>query len=217
MTTQSHRNTPLFLRNGYRTDGQWGIPFVYDDPIITKEMLKNAKWIPCSSTRHDDTPANQKKCVHHFVGDEHLSKIFTYPYRTLRKYSQYALLTTPDYSAYREMPQALQIFSVFTSRWVGAFWQAHGLTVVPSVTWSDVCSFSYCFSGLEQGGVVAVSTVGCRAPFEGRPAFIRGFEALVAHVAPRLVLCIGTPFLEMYDIHTSILAWPYEYPKKGVR
>lgn len=216
MTTHAHRNSPLVLRNAYPTEGLSDIPIVHDDPTITKERLTNAKWIPCSSTKHDDTPTNRKKCVHHFVGDEHLPQIFNHPDRTLGKYSQYALLTTPDYSTYREMPQALQIFSVFTSRWVGAFWQAHGLTVVPSVTWSDVRSFSYCFSGLEHGSVVAISTVGCCSPFEGRSAFMRGFEALVTHVAPRLVLCIGTPFIEMYDANTSILAWKYECPKKGV-
>lgn len=216
MTTKEYRNTDKFLRNLYPGDGRWEIPIVHDSSSITVDMLRSMRWLPCSSTRRNETQQRRRRGVHHFVGDEHIPNIYANPERTLEKYSQYAVVLTPDNSTYREMPQFTQLEAVWRSRWIGAYWQAHGLTVIPTVTWSDVASFDFCFCGLEYGSTVAVSTVGCRNQFEGRTNFMHGFSVMIERVQPRLVLCIGAPFLDMYHRGSEIVAVSYQCPKWGV-
>lgn len=143
MTTQKHRENPLFLRDGFPSDERSDIPIIHDSESITAERLRSITWIPCSSARKNDSRSCDRIGVHHFVGDEHIPNIYENPERTLEKYSQYSILITPDNSTYREMPRPIQICAVFRSRWVGAFWQSHGLTAIPSVTWSGPESFTF--------------------------------------------------------------------------
>ena len=214
MTTQKHRENPLFLRDGFPSDERSDIPIIHDSESITAERLRSITWIPCSSARKNDSRSCDRIGVHHFVGDEHIPNIHENPERTLEKYSQYSILITPDNSTYREMPRPIQICAVFRSRWVGAFWQSHGLTAIPSVTWSGPESFTFCFDGLEPFSVVAVSTVGCKRGHEAETFFMRGYNVLLERIHPRLVLCVGTPFIGMAPATTSLIVYPYEYPRK---
>ena len=71
------------------------------------------------------------------------------------------------------MPQAVQLFNIFKSRWCGTYWQKHGLIVVPNASWGDVSTFDYCFDGIEKGSVVAVGTIGFK---KSRGCFMRGYN-----------------------------------------
>jgi len=63
---------------------------------------------------------------------------------------------------YTEMPVAVQIHQVFKSRWCGAYFQPKGLKVIPSLVWGEADTFWFSFDGIDEGSVVAVSTVGMR-------------------------------------------------------
>jgi hypothetical protein len=75
--------------------------------------------------------------------------------------------------------------NIYRNMLVGAYWQHCGLTVIPTVSWSDERSFGFCFSGLEKGSAVAVSTNGTG---ETRSRFMAGFAELCRVVEPRLVI-----------------------------
>jgi hypothetical protein len=79
---------------------------------------------------------------------------------------------TPDFSMYYDMPLVFQMINVFRSRWCRVYWQEHGLTVIPTIGWSDGWSFEFCFDGIESGSTVAVATQGVRDCKEG---FMKGF------------------------------------------
>lgn len=55
----------------------------------------------------------------------------------------------PDYSAYADMNLWRQMENIAHSRWVGAFWQSRGIKVIPTVSWSDARSYSFCFDEIE--------------------------------------------------------------------
>jgi hypothetical protein len=62
----------------------------------------------------------------------------------------FAFLLTPDFSTYADMDLWRQLESVAKNRWVSAYWQSNGLTVVPTISWSTPRSFEFCFDGVEQ-------------------------------------------------------------------
>ena len=101
---------------------------------------------------------------------------------------------TPDFSMYTEMPTALQLYNCFRNRWVGAFLQSKGVTVLPTVRWGDLESFNYCFDGIEKGCIVAVSTVGLR---NDKANFLLGYNEMFRRIHPEAVICYGKPFEEM--------------------
>ena len=181
--------------------------------IIQKQAIntKNIALIACSDTRCNDNELNRAKGVHFFVDDYRFEGIYKNPKRTLEKYSQYAFLLTPDFSTYSDMSFWRQIESVAHSRWVGAYWQSKGLTVIPTISWGDARSFSFCFDGVESGCVVAIGMIGCK---HNKFAFMRGYNAMFEKLSPSAIICFGKPFDEMTG---NIIAVDYLSSRKVVR
>lgn len=208
MTSEIMRNNPLFMRNSYSCYGKWSIPVVKKQILTTTD---NIKLIACSDTRANDNEVNKKKAVHFFVDDYRFEGIYNNPERSLNRYSQYAFLLTPDFSTYVDMPLWKQLESVAKNRWVGAYWQEHGLTVIPTVSWSDTRSYEFCFDGIEHGSTVAVGMIGCKKSYV---AFMRGYNEMLERLKPENIIVFGTPFSEMQG---NIITVDYRKSRKVVR
>ena len=206
MKSKYFRNTRAFLRNEFETDGIWGFP------IIRKQELdlSDINLIACSDTSaHDE--ANLNKGVHFLVDDYRFESTYNSPERPFRRYAKYRFLLTPDFSLYSEMGLWRQIESIGKARWVGAYWQSQGAVVIPTVSWSEPISFRFCFDGIEKHCIVAVGMIGCK---RSRIAFMRGYNAMLDHIEPEAVICLGRPFPEMKG---KIIAVDYLSSRKVVR
>lgn len=190
MTSIEMRENALFMRNEFDTVGKWQIPLVRKQQIDTN----NISLIACSNTKIHENKANIHRGVHFFVDDYRFSGIYNNPERTLDKYSQYAFLLTPDYSTYSDMNLWRQIESVAHSRWVGAYWQSFGLTVIPTISWSNATSYSFCFDGVERHSIVAIGMIGCK---HEKKVFLNGYNIMLKRIEPEAVICLGSPFEEM--------------------
>jgi len=182
------------LRNDFRADNKWGIPIIKKCDVDITELLL----VGIDKTRISDKSKNTLKTVHFFVDDYKIEKLYNKPESYLFRLAQYPNVLTPDYSLYRDMPLALQINNTFKNRWCGAYWQEYGLSVIPTVSWSTIDSFEFCFDGLEYETVVAVSTLGGLTEKEH---FLRGYFEMKNKINPRQVLCFGETFPEMgYEV-----------------
>ena len=66
-----------------------------------------------------------------------------------------------------------------------------GLTVIPSICWSDEDSFAWCFDGEPIGGTVAISSVGTQKAPEARRLFLLGYSEMIARLKPEKILFFG--------------------------
>ena len=207
MTSIEMRDNPLFMRNSFATAGKWGIP------LVRKQYIENPdiRLVACSDTRANDNEENKKAGVHFFVDDFRFSGIYDHPDKSVKKYSQYAFLLTPDFSLYADMPLWKQLESVAKNRWVGAYWQSKSLTVFPTIAWSTPRSYEFCFDGVEQNGTVAVGMVGCK---RNKSGFMRGYNAMLEKLHPETIIVLGTLFTEMQG---NIIAVDYRQSRKVVR
>lgn len=207
MTSKNMRDNPLFMRNSFEGQGRWNIPLVRKQEIDTSAI----SLIACSDTRSMDDETNCGNGVHFFVDDYRFEGIYTHPERTLAKYSQYTFLLTPDFSTYADMDLWRQLESVAKNRWVGAYWQSKGLTVIPTVSWSTPRSFDFCFDGVEKNAIVAISTLGCK---RAQLLFMRGYEVMRDKLNPETIICFGDPLPEMQG---NIVSVDYRASRKVVR
>ena len=200
------RKDPLFLRNEFEKEG------MYNFQIIRKQdvELSNLELISYSDTSNHDVK-NLHKAVHFFVDDWRFESIYSYPEKSFEKLSKYRFLLTPDYSLYAEMPIWRQIESVGKARWVGANWQSKGLTVVPTMSWSNSMSYDFCFKAVEKGCVVAVGMIGCK---NNKSWFLQGYNEMMRQVEPSAIICFGSPFEEMQG---NIICVDYLNSRKVVR
>jgi hypothetical protein len=146
-------------------------------------------------TRKDGS-LNTDKGVLFFVDDARFSNILAQPWAYCEWLSQYPLVATPDVSMYLDMSVAEQFMAAYKSRLVGAIWQHLGMTVIPTISWAGSTSFLFCFKGVEEGSVVAVSTLGTRKQ-KRRCEFMLGFTAMVEALKPAVVVCYDRPYAGM--------------------
>jgi hypothetical protein len=130
--------------------------------------------------------------IHFFLDDHRFETVWTRPMGSLEALSQHQMVLTPDFSLYYDWPRSLHIWNTYRNRWCGAFWQAHGFTVIPTISWAGPESYDFCFLGVPPNSVVAVSTVGVKLerPLEYQ-LFLDGFQEMVARLRPSHVLCYG--------------------------
>ena len=154
------KNEQRLVRNDFLYYGMSAGKF--DFPVIKKQKidLDDLKFISFADVKKDDTE-NADKIVHFFTYDWIFEKVYDNADEEIAKLGRFKALLSPDFSIFTNMPMALQIYNIFKNRWCGAFWQQNGLEVIPTVSWGDRNSFSFCFDGIEKGSVVAVSTY-CR-------------------------------------------------------
>ena len=175
---------------GYHLDLMHGIVFTDDGmPILD----------PCTEVPDDLLPFNyvpggresREQGVNFFIDDYQFGRVWRGPGRYAEVLRPYQCVLTPDFSLYRDMPQPMQRWNCYRSRFVGAVWQQLGLNVIPTLQWSDEDSFEYCFDGLPEEATLAVSTLGTLSDPYSASLRRAGMDEAVRRLNPKLVLLYG--------------------------
>lgn len=140
-----------------------------------------------------NTAKDFSKGVHFYLDDYQFERVWNNPERYLESLRRFDFVCTPDFSLYSDMPKPLQIYNTYRSRLLGAWWQSKGINVIPTLSWSDEDSFSFAFNGIEQNGIVTVSTVGVAKNKEARKKWSEGMNEMIKQVRPKTVLVYGSP------------------------
>ena len=144
-------NLPLLQK--VRTVGRYDMPMLAKQDVTPPDTLIGFNYATGKKT--------VKHCgIHFFIDDYQFQRVWNQPDRYIAPLKRFQCVLTPDFSTYMDMPEAMKIYNVFRSRLIGAYWQACGLKVIPTLQWAGPESFPYCFSGIPNNSTVAVSTVG---------------------------------------------------------
>jgi hypothetical protein len=129
-----------------------------------------------------------------YVDDSRLACLWSRPahYADLFLTHGIRAVTEPDFSLWSDAPLVEQLWNTYRTRWLGRYWQDHGIAVLPSLSWAAERSFEFCFSGIPMGApIVAVE---CRTPGgcdADRRAFLAGLSEGVKQTKPQSVLIYG--------------------------
>ena len=104
---------------------------------------------------------------------------------------RFRFVCTPDFSMYTDFPLALQINSHYRKHWLGAYWQSKGITVIPTICWSDERSFEWCFDGEPEKSTVVVSSVGTQLNERSKRLFLLGYQQMMSRLQPKIVMFHG--------------------------
>lgn len=169
-------------------------------PLITKETELPGVLMPYRTRLNEDVVLSREPysvALHFFLEDYRFESVW----HTARKAAVYVerigFALSPDFSVYRDWPLAAQLWNVYRNRWCGAYWQSHGVKVIPTVSWSTEESYTFSFLGVEQGSAVAISSVGVDLTDDyERSLFVSGCRAMVETLEPCAVLLQAELFPE---------------------
>lgn len=158
---QNVEDTRFSVRNILNLEkGQFEGAGKYDMPMLepVTELPEIKEWISFNYVLSDKEP--EGKAVHFFIDDYQFERIFNQPEKYVEKLRQYVCVATPDFSPYGDMPLIAQMWNHYRKQWVGAWLQAHGVTVIPTVrAITDERSLEWYLDGIPEGGIVIMSSM----------------------------------------------------------
>lgn len=163
----------------------------FDIPrILSVTPAAPQSWVGFNYAKGRKNP--QHMGLHFFVDDYQFTRLWTSPDAYLDLLRRFQVVCTPDFSTYIDFPVAVQIWNHYRKHWLGAYWQMHGIPVIPTISWSDERSFEWCFDGEPVGGAVAVSSVGTQNNKRAAALFRRGYDEMLRRLKPSTIYFYGT-------------------------
>lgn len=163
----------------------------YDFPIVAR--YTGSPPLSLIPFNYAKSYSDRNAGVHFFIDDYQFERLWRFPDRYLPLLQEYDYILTPDFSIYVDMPLTLKIYNIYRNRVLAHYWQQNGITVIPTLQWADYRSFDFCFTGIEPGGTVAVSTLGSLQNPKSRRYWVVGMQQAIDKLQPSTVLLYGTP------------------------
>ena len=177
-------------RKQFYTDNYYGIPDMEATQTFCEKFLRFQDWSEISEEEC------REYIVHFYYDDFKFIQAWRNPDKYVERLRRFKAVISPDFSLYTDFPRALQILSCYRRQWCGAYWQSLGLDVIPDVIWGDKESYNYCFDGIPEHSVVAVSSVGVALDNdwngEKSDMFKDGYEEMLNRLKPTKILYYGT-------------------------
>lgn len=160
----------------------WQMPIIRNDDYIPSDLV---------SFNYAKTYKDKNVGIHFFIDDYQFERVWNYPSKYIDILYEYDCILTPDFSLYLEMPMPMKIWNIYRSRQIGAYYQSKGITVIPTISWAEKETFSFCFKGIEQGSVVAVSTIGVKENEKAYNIWRDGMDEMIKQIKPSVILVYG--------------------------
>jgi hypothetical protein len=158
---------------------------VYEFPAVKKTDYKPSKAIPFNAAKRSE---KYDRWLHFYLYDYFFESLWDMPERYLPLFKRFRGAITPDFSLYRNMPLAMQVWNTYRNRAIGYWLQKNGIPIVTNVRWGDERTYDFAFEGLAKGGTYAVCTNGCVQSKTDRHYFVKGLEKMVEALQPDAIV-----------------------------
>lgn len=173
----------------YKGVGKYSIPEI--KPVYD---LNVNKWLAFNDAKPYVTKKDEHTGIHFFLDDFQFERVWNNPDKYIKYLSKYDCVMSPDFSLYVDFPLAVTIFNQYRKHWLSAYWQEHGITVIPVIRWMFPDSYDWCFDGEPKNSIVAVSNIGCVKDPELKKMFDDGYKEMIKRLNPSKILFYGKIF-----------------------
>lgn len=167
------------------TKDKWQMPIIHKSNFVPDDLIA-FKYI-----KADNNENAEKAGIHCFIDDYQFERLWNRPDEYIETVRPYQCMLSPDFSLYTDMTMPTKIWNVYRSRLIGAYYQAQGIEIIPTVQWAEAETFEFCFKGIEKGGTVAVSTIGVKEDPECYALWVAGMQEMIKQVKPKTILVYG--------------------------
>lgn len=137
------------LPDNYKTEGMFMLPklqpFNGDLPQF---------WVSYSAK----VPTNSHNIgVHCCIDDRGFSSTWSNPIVAFNKVANYAVAVAPDHTLWADGLPCQNLQQLWKNRVTTLFWQTRGVQTIQSASWGGANSETYCFDGLAEYSITAIS------------------------------------------------------------
>lgn len=207
-----HNVLRTYLLRDAILDGEFEIPLIRTSKLIPNRLIPFSKAL---KTKDYD------QWIMFYEHDREFIRIWNQPRRYLPILKRFRGVIAPDFSTYRAMPLVMQAWSVYRSHVLAHWWHQNGIEVIPTITFADVSSYAFAFSGIEPNSTIAVGTVGALQNTSDRDFFKQGLYTAIDRLSPRHMIVYGSAPHDIFSIldgkNISIHIfppYPHPFPKR---
>lgn len=173
----------------------------YEFPLLRRTEHKPEKAIPFEKA---SKAKDHEQWVHFYTHDRNFECVWNNPKQNLAMLQRFQGVITPDFSLYRDMPLAMQIWNTYRNRAIGYWLQRNGVPIIPNVSWGDERTYDFVFEGLPNDGTVAVSTNGCIQGKLDRYYFKKGLQKMVDVLSPATIINYRQTPADIFDSYKKL-------------
>lgn len=170
---------------------RFGIPIMNK---VTEDRLDFSKVQSLNVQNLSIKNNNTRKLVLGFSHDNKIARFYNNPRKYVPLFQSAYAVATPDYSLHPQMDVVSYLNQIYKNRWLGCFWQEHGIMALPCVGWTTKEWDDLSFAAIETGSVVVISTLGCKRDVD---FFMRGYNEMIRRIEPPLIIVYGDMLSEM--------------------
>lgn len=130
--------------------------------------------------------------VHFFEDDWLFERVWRNPKRYLEILQRFNGVILPDFSVYRDMPYAMQLWNIYRSRAMGAWLQQNGVKVIVNIRYGDNRTYLPSCDGAPHNCTIAIGTHGTLKYSEDKRFLIEGLEVAVEELDPSAIVVYGS-------------------------
>lgn len=164
------------------TNDFWQMPIIENDNFIPSDLI---------GFNYAKSSENKNCGIHFYVDDYQFERVWNYPEKYIEVLKQYECILSPDFSLYLDMPMPMKIWNIYRSRLVGQYFQSRGIKVIPTISWAEKDTFSFCFKGIPKGSIVSISTIGVKQDENALEIWREGVDEMIKQIEPKAILVYG--------------------------
>ncbi|MDO4939250.1 MAG: DUF4417 domain-containing protein [Lachnospiraceae bacterium] len=195
-----------FLVTVAKYAGLFEFPMILATYKIPNRLIAFSKAISCKDFN---------QWVHFYEDDQLFERLWNNPKRYLDILKKYNGVILPDFSLYRDMPFAMQIWNIYRSRAIGHWLQINGVNVIPNIRYGDRRTYRICCDGISKNCIIAVGTHGTLKHAADREIFSEGLDIVIRRLEPSAIVVYGTApdciFKQYKDAGIKIVKFCSEY------
>ena len=130
--------------------------------------------------------------VHFYQDDADFERIWRQPRTYLPILKKFNGVILPDFSTYRDMPLAMQIWNIYRSRAIGHWLQREGIDIIVNIRYGDERTHDICCDGVSQNCVIAVGSHGTIKVTDDRKFFLQGLNHVIERLKPSAIIVYGS-------------------------
>lgn len=148
----------------------------------------------------------EDKICHFYIDDYQFERVWNDPDRYIPILKRFKAVLQPDFSIYDDFPVAVNLFNHYRKQWCSAYWQEHGITVIPTISWDD--DYEWCFDGVPRHSLVCISTVGGFGNHQdNKQSWLNGYYKCLEVLQPSEILLFGKRYPEIkFDGPMTVVA-----------
>lgn len=151
--------------------------------------------------------------VHFYEDDFRFERVWNDPTRYLPRLRKFAGVIMPDFSTCIDFPKPLKMWNCYRNQLLAAWWQARGLTVIPSARYEPGCD--WLLEALPKKSVLAICGRALVKDVDERRRFVRDLRTTVDTLEPVAIVYYGSNRYGVLDYPQSLGIPLWVYPGCG--